>query len=436
MRVLHSWVRWSCVAALSGAASAQSVWHVDASAAPGGDGSSWAQAFTELEEALEQAGSGDEIWVADGVYRPVPSVSADPRDTAFYVAPGLSLYGGFAGGEPSVAQRAGLFTSTVLSGDIGVTGFDGDNAHHVIRTYGPVVIDGFRITDGNALGASPPHGGGILCETGPVPGIPGLYQGSALTLRNSTIARNQASRGAGLFGQLAGLRVSLCDFEDNVAQGNGGALALQTSSGRFDLCRVRRNTAMGNGGGLHLTSIAEYANGRPVVQFHTSLFHDNRAIADGGAVMISGSALTAGKGAFTNCTFALNSAGNAGGGLFANTSAQVPAESWIENSIVWFNRAPLDNDIAGQHSVWYSIAPGQSGVGLVTSAPKFANPRTRDFRLRAGSAAVDAGSSNLLPPDALDVDGDGVLFEFLPYDLDRSARWIGAHVDLGCYERP
>src|SRR5688572_14778706 len=51
-------------------ARAQTIWHVDASAAPGGDGSSWANALDSLQPALDAAASTDQIWVAAGTYHP------------------------------------------------------------------------------------------------------------------------------------------------------------------------------------------------------------------------------------------------------------------------------------------------------------------------------------------------------------------------------
>jgi len=417
-------------------ASAQTVWHVDASVATGGSGASWASAFTTLGAALAVAQRGDEIWVADGTYFPPPSASTDPRATAFYVPRDLKLYGGFAGGETSVAARAGLFATTVLSGDLGVPGATADNAHHVVRTWGTVTIDGFRIERGNAVGAPVPNGGAILCETGQISSQPALFEGSTLELRNCTLARNMASRGGAIFAQLAGLSVVACDFEDNESLGNGGAFSAQTSSGRFDLCRFLRNRAVANGGALHFVSIDALPSGTPVMQFFGCLLQENFAQAQGGGAYLGGSAFSSGKALFGNCTFALNTGSTGGGGLFANTSAAVPARAWLRNSIVSFNRGAVAQDISGSIQAWDSIAPGISGPGVLAVNPRFENVRLKDLRLRADSPAVDVGNLAWLPQDALDVDGDGILAELLPLDLAGTTRVLGLGIDLGAFERP
>ena len=43
--------------------------YVDGNASAGGDGSSWASAHKYLQDALAGVASGDEIWVAEGMFR-------------------------------------------------------------------------------------------------------------------------------------------------------------------------------------------------------------------------------------------------------------------------------------------------------------------------------------------------------------------------------
>jgi len=44
--------------------------YVDANAGGGGDGSSWVNAYTNLQSALDVAITGNSIWVAAGTYKP------------------------------------------------------------------------------------------------------------------------------------------------------------------------------------------------------------------------------------------------------------------------------------------------------------------------------------------------------------------------------
>ena len=119
-------------------------------------GSNWDNAFTNLQDALAIAEAGDEIWVAEGIYLPTEGATFESgyeREQSFRLVDGVSLYGGFKGGETNRFFRHGDTNQTILSGEIH------DNptywSLHVITGHeltSDIIIDGFRIEKGNANG--------------------------------------------------------------------------------------------------------------------------------------------------------------------------------------------------------------------------------------------------------------------------------------------
>ena len=122
------------------------------------NGSSWANAYHYLQDALAAAGSGDEIRIAQGTYKPDQGIGVTPgvREATFQLKYGVAIYCGFAGTETALAQRNVQNNVTILSGDIGVADDPNDNCYHVF--YHPpgtdldatAVLDGFTVTGGNA----------------------------------------------------------------------------------------------------------------------------------------------------------------------------------------------------------------------------------------------------------------------------------------------
>jgi hypothetical protein len=85
--------------------------HVDPNATGLNNGTTWADAFTNLWEAVDSAnlyGPGAQVWTKKGLYR-VP--------VAIAPASGVSIYGSFAGWEFSLDQRVLDPNSTVVTGD-------------------------------------------------------------------------------------------------------------------------------------------------------------------------------------------------------------------------------------------------------------------------------------------------------------------------------
>ncbi|MFZ1702867.1 MAG: alpha-amylase family glycosyl hydrolase [Saprospiraceae bacterium] len=132
------------------------------------NGTSWTNAFTSVEKALQVAtfcDNIDEIWVAEGTYLPNTNHA---RDQYFTVPPGTTMYGGFTNvGNPVWNDRNPTTYVTILNGDVGVSLVENDNTFHVVNipiATDTTIVDGFTIKFGYAdgLGSLQNVGGGIL----------------------------------------------------------------------------------------------------------------------------------------------------------------------------------------------------------------------------------------------------------------------------------
>ena len=81
--------------------------YVDDNASSGGDGTSWATAYKYLQDALADVNATDEIWVAEGTYKPDQGAgkTAGDRLATFNLVNGIDMYGGFIGSECSCFYR-------------------------------------------------------------------------------------------------------------------------------------------------------------------------------------------------------------------------------------------------------------------------------------------------------------------------------------------
>jgi len=83
-----------------------------------GTGTSWADAYGSLQDALDSAVYHDQIWVAQGTYHPDPNGLADPRSASFQMINGVAIYGGFPTGGSDFTDRDPNQFETILSGDL------------------------------------------------------------------------------------------------------------------------------------------------------------------------------------------------------------------------------------------------------------------------------------------------------------------------------
>ncbi len=414
--------------------------YVDADATGNDDGTSWEDAFNDLQDALGFATYGDEIWVAEGTYKPVP-LTVTGRITAFHMLPGVKMYGGFVGTETDRSQRDWATHVVTLSGDIGTIGSYGDNSFHVVVGTGvteTAVLDGFLVTGGYANGGSAPNdrGGGIYLS------------GGRPIIRHCTIAGNRAVfYGGGMVVTNAGAPiVADSTFINNTVSYYGGGMAsIGNSPSQIVNVRFLHNTSTsGHGGGaLSFQSTPTYVN---------TVFSGNRAnIGDGGGLYNwSANAL------HWNVTFSNNYAFSRGGGM---SNANSPSIS-VVNGIFWDNTAGVSNAEIYPgglfERVTYSIVDGgYTGTGNLSVDPFFvdadgtddvAGTLDDDLSLSAGSPAIDAGSNSAVPADVADLDGDDDTVEITPLDLGHNPRFVDEPVadtgqgtaplvDMGAYEK-
>ncbi len=423
------------VLAVGGVATAATI-YVDQDAAGANNGTSWTDAFTDLQDALTAAASGDEIWVAEGTYKPTLPAG---RAATFELENGVSLYGGFAGNETIRSNRDWASRVTLLSGDIGAEGDSSDNCYHVVTTSGTddtPVLDGFTISGGNANGSYPRYWGGGMFIDSSSPTLThctfsnnsatqsgrGIYtRDSSPTLTNCTFSNNSASSGGGIY-TASSPTLTDCTFNNNSAT-YGGGMCIHTGSSFLTVtgCTFSDNTATYGGG------MANYVNDSPKVRNCT--FSNNSASSRGGG-MYSNDASPR----ITNCTLSNNSASE-GGGMY-----NVVSSASIRNTILWGNTAtssgPEIEYASSPPTVTDCVVEGgfPEGTDIITDDPLLGTlgdygGSTETMPLLLGSSAIDSANAAYAP----DTDQRGVSRDASPdigaYEYEAPAPGIDVRYD-------
>lgn len=389
-----------------------------------GDGSSWANAYPYLQNAIIASNTGDEIWVAAGIYYPDEGTSQTNGSASAKFSPqrNISLFGGFTGTETLKTERNPAQNLTILSGDISQDDID---------------VDGNRITESSA-DLRGTNSLSVVTFTNTTTG--GRLDGFTITGGSSS----GSATGAGLNNARSSLLVTRCHFRGNRA-GSGGAVRNAATNTIFSNCTFSGNSATLDGGAVYNSSQPRFAN---------CLFFTNTALRNGG-----GFYNTAASPILSQCTLTGNSA-LAGGALYSATGG-IPT---VQNSIVWNNRANGSTSTAsasvasaspssypsfsrsliansGGSTAWVA-AIGTNGGNNLDADPKFlfpppfgTIPPTLDgLRPAFDSPVINAGSNSHLPQDSTDLDNDGNLTEPLPLDLAGAARVSSGTTDMGVFE--
>lgn len=332
---------------LVSAANAQQVIYVDDDAPPGGDGTSWPTAFMYLQDALAVAAGGDEIRVAQGMYKPdrdeAGIVTRGDREATFQLVNLIRLHGGYAGiRAPDPDERGIRVYETILSGDLDgddipnliafITCFSGedepyddpecaeydfdndgdidseegkidDNSLHVVTGSGTdksTFLEGFTITKGNADILNTHYVGAGLVSSRGGPTVSRCTFKTNNTLIGGAVYSYNPDNAASTFDN--------CVFVEN-AGAFAGAMMTYLSSPMLVDCLFIRNVGRSFGGGIE----AFFSNPTLI----NCTFRDNRAKAGGAMITWSSSPTLIG------CTFDRNFASLGGGAIYIDDGADL-----------------------------------------------------------------------------------------------------------------
>ena len=368
---------------------------VTTTGAGAGDGSSWAQAMT-LQAALAASNeAGNQIWIAEGTYKP----HADDRAATFSISTGVLVYGGFAGTEaddfdPANNLRTG--SETILSGDLlgddierpaagsDQTAYDAsrdDNSYTVVTISGAdLTLDGLTISGGER---------GTEEDNTKYYGA-GLYGGfgtGVLTLQNIILRSNNAEHeGGGAYFKSA-VSVTNATFTNNTATEDGGGAYFNWITTITGSTFSNNRTSGGPGGGAYFGSVNITDPNISSVATVTSSTFTNNSVSDdkGGGAYFDGSATV------TSCTFSNNSSTGtftSGGGAYFDDDAMVVNCVFANNSVdgngggAYFSLVSFGNiNSTVTNSTFYSNS-GNQGGGIYANYGLISGSNTTNINLR------------------------------------------------------
>ena len=372
--------------------------YVDAAATGANNGTSWANAYTSLQNALTNpCVSNTQVYVAQGTYRPDvgQGLVLNNRNASFVIPDGYKVYGGFpAGGDVFNNRKPETFVTT-LTGNIGLLASATDNSYHIVTINGNnTVLDGFTISEGYANSSANSGGGGIYMQ----------QQGTLSSIHRATVRQ--------------------CKLINNF--GNvGGAVYLSYTNNitanihNFTNCVFQNNSTNGGGGALHIKG----SSPSPATNTNlTQCILDNNSAATGGGVwfepLVNGNIL--------NCTFSRNTATTAGGAILNDGLAIV------KNSILYFDsvgNAP--NEVSNNGTMYVSYSNLQGSGGSSNWNTSLGNDQGNNIDV---DPQFIGGTLLEINPASLCRNGGQKVFINEPFDIRGTPRVLQDTVDIGVYE--
>ena len=398
--------------------------YVDINATGANDGSSWADAYTNINTAILFLNDNDSLFVAEGTY----SITALGLNLT---AENIAIFGGFSSFAQTLATRDWLIYPTILNGD--VSGNDiypmtnsnltsiSDNPDYILQlTANNIEIDGLVIRGAKKHAIySKDHGTNT----------------TNMVLRNCEISHSSA-RGTTVGGGAWGI----------------GLYVSESNSLTHDLTIENCNFHDIYGRYAVPFQVSTHNNTIINVDFVNNLVHNNHTadLINNGYNAGSGGSFAAFDGStinaqIINSTFTENTNGGANQGasqalIMAGEELSQGATLNIAsyNSIYWNNNSTrtfeefstgyekmqnltmTNNITADIMDNTYAVAFTETGA--LQSDPMFVDANAQDFKLDLGSPAIEAGTitgiANLIPT----------------IDLAKNPRTVYNFIDLGAYE--
>lgn len=336
------------------------------------DGTSWKNAFMDLQPALDAATPGTQIWVAYGTYKPT-SVHGLVEEEDFYAVEefnrykhfrmknGVEIYGGFAGTETELSQRDIEAQETILSCDLGEADEQNDNCFHIFYHPAGLELDGTAVLDGFSMM------GGVADDTAPHDAGSVMYNdGSSPVIRNGWIYWNYSFKGAVFYNKDSSMKVTKTKFVNNEAPySKGGVFYNENSDIEISECDIANSWAEGdddsNGGVIYSLG------GNTAV---TGTIFSKNAANMGGAIFIESGDLE-----ISGCNFEENK-GEFGAAIYVKSGNAVISKSDFRfNDTYSYGDTDgrgavymIDSELKVTDSVFYKHISGRGGAIYSTSA--------------------------------------------------------------------
>lgn len=316
-----------------------------------GDGTSWENASGDLQKMIDELATVNapgEVWVAKGEYRPITQIIEGVQYAAsFRMRDGIDVYGGFAGGEISKAERKKGSMPWSYTNETVLLGADYENntaawannqwnvtssSRHVVwfaPMSGEEDFKSVTVLDGVTIKGGAANGGEGLSDFATDKGG-GVYMGLNATLQNSIVTENTSKGNGGGVYVNAGRVVSSLIYNNSAATDGGGVFV--SGAGLVLRSMITDNSAK-NGAGVYLDkNNDEYPEEYLILS--TSVISNNTALENGAVYCNAGGVLLQNTIVNNDCPSSVDASNpnsSQTGGLYINKYA------FVINSVLWNN---------------------------------------------------------------------------------------------------